>query len=98
MKRLKFKLPKHKKNLLNFESNLTILCSHFLKNYFKKKNSSFYFAMKSFTKNKPSYISKVNTYCIITGRTRYTTGKLNLSRQIFFEFCREGHIIGYHDV
>lgn len=96
MKRLKYKLPKYKKSLLKFENNIPNLTAHFLTRYFKKRHASFYFAMKSFKQTNHSTISKIGTYCLVTGRTRYILCK-TVSRQIFFEFCREGFLTGYYD-
>ena len=56
-------------------------------------------AMKFFARRKLRrrhvHVSKTRTYCLVTGRVRYTIKDTQTSRHIFFEYCSAGFLPGY---
>lgn len=94
MKRHKYVFPRYLKKF-NKKKELFLLALKFLKRQNILKNPSFTFCLKK--KLKKNFIpwSKINTYCLITGRVHYTIKKTQTSRHIFFEWCREGYIPGF---
>lgn len=40
-------------------------------------------------------ISKIHTFCLVTGRVRYTITLAGISRHIFFDYSREGFLPGF---
>lgn len=94
MKRHKYVFPKYIKKL-NKKIELRLLALKFLKKQKILKNFSFYFCLAQQIKKNFIPFSKINTYCLITGRVHYTIKKTQTSRHIFFELCREGFIPGF---
>ena len=41
------------------------------------------------------HLSKLKTYCLVTGRVRYTIKDVQVSRHTFFELCRDGFYTGF---
>jgi ribosomal protein S14 len=96
VKRHKYVFYKFPKKLIK-SPNLQlkyIATSYLLKNT-PLLNLSTKFALNLFKKEFSMQPSKINTYCLITGRTRFTVKKTQTSRQIFFEHCSFGYNTGF---
>ena len=94
MKRHKYKFPQYIKKL-NKNIELRLLALKFLKTQKILKNFSFRFCLNQQIKKNFISFSKINTYCLLTGRVHYTIKQTQTSRHIFFELCREGFIPGF---
>lgn len=94
MKRHKYVFPNYLKKF-NKPFELNYLALKFLKNQKILKNLSLFFCLRRNLQRNYLPWSKVNTYCLVTGRVRFTIKKTQTSRHIFFEHCREGYIPGF---
>jgi len=94
MKRLKYKLIKYIKGV-NHVRERKIMAAKYVKVCSLKKVPSLRFCMGLYLSENFQPHSKINTYCLITGRTRFTVAPLHISRHIFFEFCSKGVTTGF---
>lgn len=94
MKRHKYVFPKYLRTI-NKKAELKIIALKFLREQKILIDPSLSFCLHKKLKQNYIPLSKINTYCLITGRIRYTINYTQTSRQIFFEYCREGYIPGF---
>jgi len=94
MKRHKFKFPEYLKI-----STKSRELSHISKLFLLKQDLFVHPSLSFSIKNDLSFSylpkSKINTYCLVTGRIRYTIKHSKTSRQLFFEFTNSGLLPGF---
>lgn len=96
MKRHKYVFPKFIKKLhKNPPLELKYISTNLIKSNIKLFNNSVNFSIGIFLKNLSLHPSKINTYCLITGRTKFTVKNTQTSRHIFFEYCTNGYNTGF---
>lgn len=96
MKRHKFVFPNFTKNLHKQPNiELRYITTKLLLANSSLLNNSARFSLKLLLEKFSIQPSKINTYCLITGRTRFTVKNTQTSRQIFFEYCTEGYNAGF---
>ena len=71
------------------------MAAKYVQNCSKKSKPSLKFAMRFYLLQNYYPFSRVNTYCLVTGRTRFTVTLTHTSRHIFFDFCRGGDLTGF---
>lgn len=95
MKKFKYSQYKKKAKFLNLRKELSINSSLFLKKNtvitkILRQKSSFLLDVNSF------FYSKLFSYCLVTGRVRFTVSKTSLSRQQFKQFLEKGFLPGFY--
>lgn len=94
MKRHKYTFPRFLVNI-NKRTEITLLALKYLRDQRLLQNSSLDFCLRVGLRRNYIPFSKINTYCLATGRVRYTIKHTQTSRHVFFELCREGSIPGF---
>lgn len=94
MKRHKYVFPKYIQSITK-NKELQIAALKYLRDQKLLKNKSFIFCLRNALAANYIPLSKINTYCLVTGRIRYTIKNTQTSRHIFFEYCSSGFIPGF---
>jgi ribosomal protein S14 len=94
MKRHKYTLPKYVKKLTKFRELRVLALKYIREQAVLPNNSILFYARRKLRRLHP-HASKITTYCLVTGRVRYTIKDAQVSRQLFYEYCSEGFLPGY---